>query len=129
MRSHRTAVPLLLAALAASLALPAPAGAQAPVPANIPRLERQRDRSPAAVPTLRALGIAYYKAGRFADARTQLERARALAPNDGVVALYLGMAAEQQGDLAAARSAYTSYLTVGRTSRARRQLRARLAAL
>ena len=127
MRSHRLAAPLAVAILAAGLA--APARAQAPTPGNIPRLEQQRDRSPAAVPTLRALGIAYYKAGRYADARTTLDKARELAPNDGVVALYLGMAAEQQGDLAAARSAYTSYLTVGRTSRARRQLRARLAAL
>ena len=127
MRSHRLAASFAVALLAAGLA--APAGAQAPTPANIPRLEQQRERSPAAVPTLRALGIAYYKAGRYADARTTLDKARELAPNDGVVALYLGMAAEQQGDLAAARSAYTSYLTVGRTSRARRQLRARLAAL
>ena len=131
MRSHRIARPLvaLAAGLAAGLALPAAARAQAPTPANIPRLEQQRDRSPAAVPTLRTLGIAYYKAGRFADARTTLQKARELAPNDGVVALYLGMSAEQLGDLAAARSAYTSYLTVGRTSRARRQLRQRLAAL
>jgi tetratricopeptide (TPR) repeat protein len=127
MRSPKLAVPLL--ALAAGLAAPAPARAQAAPPAMVTRLEQQRDRNPAAVPTLRALGIAYYKAGRWADARTTLQRARELAPKDGVVALYLGMAAEQQGDLATARTAYTSYLSVGRTSRARGELRKRLAAL
>ena len=130
MRSHRLLAPSVASLLlGVGLAMPAVARAQAPTPANIPRLEQQRDKSPSAVPTLRSLGIAYYKAGRYADARTTLEKARELAPRDGVVALYLGMAAEQQGDFATARSAYTSYLTVGRTSRARSQLRQRLAAL
>ena len=128
---HRRLATFSLAALGTVCALAAPAAthAQAPTPANIPRLERQRARTPAAVPTLRALGVAYYKAGRWADARRTLDEARGLAPKDGVIALYLGMAAEQQGDLAGARTAYTTYLSVGRTSRTRARLRERLAAL
>lgn len=95
----------------------------------IERLERQRDARPGAIGVLRALGVAYYKGGRFADAVRVLAGARALAPRDGVTALYLGMSAEQAGDLALARSAYESYVRHGRTSRVRRQLRSRLAAL
>lgn len=123
--------PVRLASLAllAATAVPAAARAQAPASSGVLKLEARRQASPEAVPVLRALGIAYYKAARWADARAVLQQARTLAPNDGVVALYLGMAAEQQGDLAAARTAYTSYLTVGRTSRTRRELRQRLAAL
>ena len=136
MRSHRLAAPLVAPVLALGVGLaaglllaPVVAQAQAPTPANVSRLEQQRDRNPTAVPTLRSLGIAYYKAGRYADARQVLQRARELGPRDGVVALYLGMAAERQGDLSTARAAYTSYLSVGRTSRARAVLRKRLAAL
>lgn len=97
--------------------------------AAIPKLERQRDARPDAAKVLRALGIAYYKAGRYDDARRVLARAHELAPKDGTTSLYLGMAAEQRGDLAAAREAYASYVAHGRTSRVRAQLRARLAAL
>jgi TolB-like protein len=43
--------------------------------------------------------------------------------------LYLGLTAEQLNDITAARSAYQSYIRFGRTSRVRRQLEARLAAL
>lgn len=129
MRSRlRTATAIALAACVPAIA-PAIAHAQANVTPGITKLEQKRQASPEAVPVLRALGIAYYKAARWADARAALQRARELAPNDGVVALYLGMAAEQQGDLPAARAAYTSYLTVGKTSRARAELRKRLAAL
>ena len=77
----------------------------------------------------RSLGIAYYKAGRYSDARVALETAARLQPRDGTTALYLGLAAEELGDLAAARRAYASYLNVGRTSRVRLQLQSRLAAL
>lgn len=125
--SLRTAAAIAALALPALLAPAAAHGQQQG--AAIARLEQSRDRNPASAATLRALGVAYYKAGRWAEARTVLTKARELAPKDGVVALYLGMAAEQQGDLATAREAYTSYLTVGRTSRTRTQLRARLAAL
>ena len=97
--------------------------------AAIPKLERQRDARPGATKVLRALGIAYYKAGRWDDAQRVLMRARELSPNDGTTALYLGLADEQRGDLAGARDAYASYVAHGRTSLVRVQLRQHLAAL
>ena len=117
------------AVLTLTLAPFAPAGAQTATPANIARLERARDRNPRSAAALRALGVAYYRAGRFADARSTLEKARELSRNDGTVALYLGMSAERAGDLNAARSAYNDYLTNGSGRRVKRQVRARLAVL
>jgi TolB-like protein/cytochrome c-type biogenesis protein CcmH/NrfG len=93
----------------------------------IARLEAQRTAAPKSVEVLRALGIQYYKAQRYAEARTTLTEAASLAPNDGVAALYLGMSAEAMNDLPAAKAAYSSYLKVGRTRRVRRQLEGRLA--
>jgi TolB-like protein len=95
----------------------------------IARLEAQRTASPKSVEVLRALGIQYYKAKRYSDARTTLSQAATMAPNDGVVALYLGLSAEAMNDLPAAKAAYSSYLKVGRTQRVRRQLEGRLAAM
>jgi tetratricopeptide (TPR) repeat protein len=118
----RQAFRLLMAIALAGCATRSPMGA-------IPKLERQRDARPEATKVLRALGIAYYKAGRWDDAKRVLTRAHQLSPNDGTTALYLGLADEQRGDLAGARDAYASYLTHGRTSRVRGQLRSHLAAL
>jgi TolB-like protein len=95
----------------------------------ITRLESQRTTSPRSVEVLRALGTQYYKAQRYAEARTTLTEAATLAPNDGVVALYLGLSAEAMNDMPAAKAAYSSYLRVGRTQRVRRQLEGRLAAM
>jgi TolB-like protein len=95
----------------------------------IARLERARAARPNEAAVARSLGIAYYKAGRYSDARAQLNRASLLDPRDGTAALYLGLTAEKQNDIAAARAAYQRYVQHGRTSRVRRQLEARLAAL
>ncbi len=95
----------------------------------VTRLEAKRDAHPDAAKTLRALGIAYHAAGRFADAVRVLGRAEQLMPSDGVTALYLGMSAEATGDLTTARASYESYVRFGRTSRVRAQLRGKLAAL
>ena len=78
---------------------------------------------------LRSLGIAYYKSGNLKDARTALEQARKLNPRDGTAALYLGLTAEGQNDLATALAAYSSYVEYGRTSRVRHALESRLASL
>jgi tetratricopeptide (TPR) repeat protein len=95
----------------------------------LPQLERERDARPASLEANRALGIAYYRAGRTDDARSALESAARIDSTDGVTALYLGLAAERLGDLAAARRAYSTYVNVGHTRRVRRRLEARLAAL
>lgn len=95
----------------------------------IAKLEAERAAEPRSVAALRALGVAYYKAGRHSDARTVLADARRLDPKDGVSALYAGLAAEAQGDYASARAAYNSYLEVGRSRRARKQVSDRLAVI
>jgi TolB-like protein len=97
--------------------------------ASIAKLEQQRAADPKSVAVLRALGIQYYKQQRYAEARATLTQAATMAPNDGVVALYLGLSAEGMNDLPAAKAAYSTYLTVGRTQRVRAQLEARLAAM
>ena len=121
---RRTTMLALLIGLTASIGC----ASRAPGTA-VTRLEAKRDAHPDAARTLRALGIAYYDAGRFADASRVLGRAQELMPSDGVTALYLGMSAESNGDLKAARSAYERYVRYGRTSRVRAQLRGKLAAL
>jgi TolB-like protein len=98
-------------------------------PEAIARLERERSSNPRSEPILRSLGIAYYKSGNTKDARATLEQATSLDPRDGTAALYLGLTAEAQNDIATARRAYASYVEYGRTSRVRRALEARLASL
>lgn len=95
----------------------------------IARLEEQQKASPTSAAASRSLGIAYYKADRNAEARAALETATKLDPRDGTTALYLGLTDEALGDLPAAKTAYSSYIQFGRTSRVRGQLQAHLAAL
>src|SRR5688500_8348327 len=78
----------------------------------IARLEAKRASSPKSVDVLRALGVQYYKAQRYQDARTTLTEAAGLSPKDGVIALYLGLSAEGMNDMPAAKAAYASYLKV-----------------
>ena len=95
----------------------------------IARLEAARSANPRNVAAVRALGVAYFKANRFADARTVLDQARAMDPRDGVSALYAGMAAERLEDYAGAKAAYNDYLRIGRSRRTRSQIQQRLVAL
>ena len=95
----------------------------------VSRLETARNARPDNVATLRALGIAYYKAERFQDAHTVLDQARRLDPRDGLSALYSGMSAEALRDYTAAKTAYNSYLANGRTRRVRTQISQRLVAM
>ncbi len=96
---------------------------------GVARLEKARTARPNDPAVARSLGIAYYKSGKLVDARKNLSEAVRLDPRDGAAALYLGLTAEKQHDIAAAKYAYQSYVRYGRTSRIRRQLEARLAAL
>ena len=97
--------------------------------ASLARLEQEQHAAPGSFAVNRSLGVAYYKAGRYTDARAALETAARLQPNDGTTALYLGLTAEELGDFPAARRSYATYMNVGRTSRVRVQLQSRLAAL
>ena len=101
----------------------APASAQGSDP--IAKLEAARAKNPQNVAALRALGVAYYKAKRFADARTVLDQARRLDPKDGVSSLYAGLASEEVGDLTNAREAYNTYLQVGKTRKVRNEISSR----
>jgi tetratricopeptide (TPR) repeat protein len=96
---------------------------------NITNLERARASQPKSESVQRSLGIAYFKANRFTDARATLQQAMSMEPKDGVVALYLGLTAEAQNDLPAARTAYESYVKVGRTNSVKKQINNRLVAL
>src|SRR4051812_38166957 len=58
---------------------------------SIAKLEQARVSAPNSEPAQRAVGVAYFKANRFAEARTALQRAVSMAPGDGVAALYLGL--------------------------------------
>ena len=111
----------------ASLASASAASAQANK--GIARLEAARAARPNDAAVARSLGIAYYKAARYKEARPVLEQAVRLDPRDGAASLYLGLTAEQQKDLPGAKAAYQTYIRFGRTSRVRRQLEARLAAI
>lgn len=121
----RVVRPLLVLTLLALGAAPLAAQARD----AIAKLEAERAANPSSVAALRALGVAYYKGQRFADARTVLDQARRLDPKDGVSALYAGLSAEALGDITAARTAYNEYLRVGKTRRVKNQVTARLAAL
>jgi tetratricopeptide (TPR) repeat protein len=114
---------VLLGACATGRAIPTP------TPDAVARLEREQRRTPTSAAVNRALGIAYFQLGRYADARAALETAARLDPKDGTTSLYLGLTAEAQNDLPAAKRAYASYLQFGRTSRVRAQLQSHLAAL
>jgi len=96
---------------------------------DIARLEQVRASSPNSEPAQRALGVAYFKGGRFTDARAALQRASSMAPGDGVAALYLGLTAEAQNDVPAARAAYESYLRIGRTRGVKNQIAERLSVI
>ncbi|MBA3890696.1 MAG: hypothetical protein H0X64_09200 [Gemmatimonadaceae bacterium] len=117
------AIPLIAVAILGGCATAAPSGDA------ITRLQVRRDAQPRAAAVHRSLGIALYKADRIPEARAALSEAMRLDSRDGATALYLGLAAEKQGDLAAAREAYVSYLRHGRTRGVRSQLQARLATL
>ncbi len=124
MRSRRSLLMLSLAVLLGGCATMGTVG-----PEGIARLEQTRAEHPNSASANRALGIAYYQANRYADARRVLDEAARLDPTDGTTQLFLGMTAEAQNDLPAARAAYSSYVKYGHTARVRHLLEDRLAAL
>ncbi len=93
----------------------------------ISRLEAERVKSPNSAAALRALGIAYFQANRYPEARDMLAAAEQALPNDGATALFRGMTAEALKDIDGARDAYTKYLAVGTSSKTKKEIRERLA--
>ena len=93
------------------------------------KLQTQLAANPTSVKALRAVGLKLYELGRFQESRPVLDQAQQLAPKDGIVALFSGMAAEQVKDFPAAKTAYSKYLEVGKTKKVRDQISARLVAM
>ncbi len=85
-------------------------------PQQIPALEAEKGQRPQDPNALTRLGVAYFKAERYADARPVLDSAVARDASNGVAAIYLGMTAEQQGDFATAKRAYQTYIPLARNS-------------
>jgi tetratricopeptide (TPR) repeat protein len=96
-------------------------------PADIPRLEREAGAAPADVELRTQLGIAYYNAGRFEDARRTLTPALDDKNASGPAFLFAGLSSEALDDWSGARTAYTRYLQVGTSSDAKDDVKARLA--
>jgi tetratricopeptide (TPR) repeat protein len=119
-------VPALALFLGLSVcALPAVAQ-QKPNDAIQGKLAQKLSANPGSAAANRDLGVWYYKANRFAEARVPLEEARKIDPKDGVAALYAGLAAEATHDYVAAKGAYNAYLAVGKTSKVKSDIRVRL---
>ncbi|HTT67164.1 MAG TPA: CsgG/HfaB family protein [Gemmatimonadales bacterium] len=95
-------------------------------PQSISALEAERGQRPHDASTLTRLGVAYFKAGRYQDARPVLDTAVASDPTSGVAAIYRGMTAEQLGDFATARAAYQQYIGVATNADLKRTARERL---
>lgn len=95
-------------------------------PEQIPALESQQAARPGDAAVLARLGVAYFKAARYPDARAALDSAVAGDPRNGLAAIYLGMTTEELGDFTAARTAYEHYVEIARSSDLRNVARQRL---
>jgi tetratricopeptide (TPR) repeat protein len=96
-------------------------------PESIPSLEAERSQRPQDAGVLARLGVAYFKAERYGDARPLLDSAVAGDPRNGTAAVYLGMTAEQLGDFAAAQAAYQHYIDIATDPDLKATARQRLA--
>jgi len=106
----RSVLPLTLALAAGACAAGGAIRVSDVTPQQIPALEAEKSQQPHDANVLTRLGVAYFKAERYADATPVLDSAVARDPGNGVAAIYLGMTAEQLGDFATARKAYQAYI-------------------
>lgn len=95
-------------------------------PEDIPRLQRELSADPANLELKTQLGIAYFTADAFEQARGTLSEAIADGAQTGAAFLYLGLANEELEEWAAARDAYSNYLEVGESDPLKEQLRGRM---
>jgi len=96
-------------------------------PQSIPALEAERTTRPADATAWARLGVAYFKAERFPDARQALDTASSRDPRNGIAAIYLGMTSEALGDFPAARRSYERFVAMARSRDLRETARRRLA--
>jgi len=96
-------------------------------PETVPELESANAQRPGDAVTLTRLGVGYFRANRYPEARAVLDSALVIAPQSGIAAIYLGMTAEAQGDFTTARAAYQRYIEIGRSNELRNAARQRLA--
>ena len=95
-------------------------------PQDIPALEQRVAAQPEDVEVATSLGIAYYNAKRFDDARNTLARVVAAGSAPANAHLYLGLANEELQDWGAAHTAYENFLDSGEAGEVREQVRGRL---
>lgn len=100
-----------------------------PAPERIPALEVEAEQNPTDVPTLVSLGAAYRAAGRAEEARTTLERALDLRPDDPGAVLYLGLVYEDLEAYDQALEHYERYIRSSRSAELRNALRRRVPVL
>jgi len=124
-RAHRV-FPFSFVVLAAACASGGGLRMSDVTPEQIPALESQQAAHPGDPVVLARLGVAYYKAARYPDARAALDSAVAGDPRSGLAAIYLGMTTEELGDFTAARTAYEHYVEIARSSDLRNVARQRL---
>lgn len=95
-------------------------------PQDITALEQQHAAAPADGELTARLGVAYYQAARYEDARSVLQPLVDAGTDRGSPYLYYGLASEELADWNAARSAYERYLEIGTNDNVREELRIRL---
>ncbi len=95
-------------------------------PEEVPALESQRAERPTDVALMTRLGVGYFRANRLPEARSILDSAVLLDPQNGITAIYGGIVAESQGDFPAARAGYERSLSVARSGAVRDAARQRL---
>src|SRR5262249_32352047 len=84
-------------------------------PQSVPTLEQQRAQQPQDQVVQTRLGVAYFRANRYPEARAVLGSVTARDPQNGIAAVYRGMTAEAQGDFTTARASYESFIRVARS--------------
>ena len=98
-------------------------------PADIPELEAERAKHPTDPSLLTRIGIAYYDAKDFTRAQDALKGALAVEKGNYPATVYLGLSQEAAGDLAGARTSYTSAGTVARNDAEKGEVRGLLTLL
>jgi TolB-like protein len=123
----RGVLPLTLALAAGGCAAGGAIRVSDVTPQQIPALEAEKSQRPNDANVLTRLGVAYFKAERYTDAKPALDSAVVSDPGNGVAAIYRGMTAEQLGDFTTARQAYQAYIPLAKSDDLKSTAQQRLA--